>query len=549
MGKQTGQKSEKPEQAGSSKETQLFKRVSEILSICIFLSGSAVLIGWILDIPVLKSISPDFVTMKANTAICFVFIGLSLWLSQTKWQGNRTVGGIARLCAFVVFLIGFLTFWEYMLGRDFGIDQLLFKESATAILTSSPGRMSFNTSIIFVIISIALFMAESETVFFSYLAQLLVIPAGTIALLSFVGYLYGATPLYIGLKFSTAMALHTSVLFMMSCIGCLFVRPEQGLMKDISSDNYGGLVLRRILPVVIVIPLVLGWFKIHGEKTGLFGNEFGGSLVATSNLVAVSLFVYMFSVYLNRLDIKRKQAEEKLKKLNAELSTSVKEMEAFSYSVSHDLKAPLRAMAGFSKILSEDYAPKLDDNGRRVIGVINDNARNMGQLIDDLLHLSRQGRQAMDVIDIDVTTLVQSVCHELREELFRDRAIEVSVKPLLTARADHTLAKQIFTNLISNAMKFTSHKDKTLIEIGGYDNGQDCVYYVKDNGVGFDMKYADKLFGVFQRLHAQDEFSGTGIGLAIVSNAVRRHGGKVWAEAEVDKGATFYFTLPKGEIK
>jgi PAS domain S-box-containing protein len=233
------------------------------------------------------------------------------------------------------------------------------------------------------------------------------------------------------------------------------------------------------------------------------------------------------------------------KEIEAGLEKTRKELDTFSYSVSHDLKAPLRAMAGFSNILSEDYAPKLDDNGRRLIGVINDNVGKMGQLIEDLLKLSHQGRQAMDVVDIDMTTLVQSVYHELREELFCDRAIEVSVKPLPAARADYTLAKQIFTNLISNAMKFTSRKDKALIEIGGYDKGQDRVYYVKDNGAGFDMKYEDKLFGVFQRLHGQDEFSGTGIGLAIVSNAVRRHGGKVWAEGQVDKGATFYFTIPK----
>jgi len=294
------------------KKTQLFKMVSEILSICIFLSGSVVLIGWILDIPVLKSISPNFVTMKANTAICFIFIGLSLWLSQTRWQDNRTARRIARFCALAVFTIGFLTFWEYMLGRNFGIDQLLFKEPATAILTSSPGRMAFNTSIIFTIIGIALLLCGFETALFSWLAQLLVIPAGIITLLSFVGYMYDANPLYIGLKFNTAQALHTCVLFLMSCIGCLFVKPEQGLMKNVSSDNYGGMMLRRILPVVIVIPLVLGWFKIYGEKTGLLGNEFGVSFVATFNLVAVSLFVYIFSAYLNRLDIKRKQTEKML---------------------------------------------------------------------------------------------------------------------------------------------------------------------------------------------------------------------------------------------
>jgi PAS domain S-box-containing protein len=291
------------------KINQLFKRISEVLSLCIFLSGSVVLIGWILDIPVLKSISPNFVTMKANTAICFILIGLSLWLSQTKRQDNQTARRIARLCAFAVFMIGFLTFLEYVIGRDFGIDQLLFKESATAILTSTPGRMAFNTSITFGIMGTALLLCGYETVVFPYLAQLLVIPAGIIALLSFVGYLYGANPLYIGLKFSTAQAVHTCVLFLMSCIGCLFVRPEQGFMKDISSDNYGGLMLRRILPVVILIPPVLGWLKIYGTKTGLFGNEFGVSFVATSNVVAFSLFVYMLSARLNRLDAKRKQTE------------------------------------------------------------------------------------------------------------------------------------------------------------------------------------------------------------------------------------------------
>jgi len=253
----------------------------------------------------------------------------------------------------------------------------------------------------------------------------------------------------------------------------------------------------------------------------------------------------------------RKKVEENIKEITMglektvsrrtmELSAALKEMEEYSYSIAHDLKAPLRAMAGFANILSEDYAPQLDDNAKRVIGVIKDNARNMGQLIDDLLKLSFLLRKEMVVVDIDMTMLAKSVYDELRESFPRDKIIEVSVKPMSSAHADPTLARQIVTNLISNAIKFTSRKDKAIIEIGGYDQGEKRIYYVKDNGVGFDMKYVNNLFGVFHRLHAQDEFSGTGIGLAIVSNAVRRHGGTVWVEGEVDKGATFYFTLPKG---
>ena len=270
------------------------------------------------------------------------------------------------------------------------------------------------------------------------------------------------------------------------------------------------------------------------------------STVTIEALIRVFMFVGIAGVT-TFLSIIRKRNEEKTEKLNVELSAIVKELGAFSYSVSHDLKAHLRAIAGFSSILSEEYAPKLDDNGRRLIGVINDNTRVMEQLIDDLLKLARMAKQPIDVVNIDMTTLAQSVCHELEEGFSRDRVIEVSVKPLPPARADYTLVRQIFTNLISNAMKFTAHKDKAVIEIGGYDKDGDCVYYVKDNGAGFDMKYKDKLFGVFQRLHGQDEFSGTGVGLAIVSNAVLRHGGKAWAQGQVDKGATFYFTLPKGE--
>ncbi len=240
------------------------------------------------------------------------------------------------------------------------------------------------------------------------------------------------------------------------------------------------------------------------------------------------------------------ELEGRISQRTAALTLAMEEMEAFSYSVAHDLKAPLRAIAGFANILTEDYAPKLDENGQRVIGVINENVRKMGQLIEDLLKLAHLVRVEMNFVDTDIMMLVESLCHELREDFPRDRTIEVSVKPLPSARADLVLARQILTNLISNAMKFSAHQEKATIEIGGYDKDGECVYYVKDNGAGFDMKYEGKLFGIFQRFHAQDEFEGTGIGLAIVRSAVRRLGGRVWAEARVGQGATFYFTLPKG---
>ncbi len=558
------------------KKTQLFKSVSEILSICIFLSGSVVLIGWIFDIPVLKSISPDFVAMKANTAVCFVFIGLSLWLSQTKRQGNQTAREIARLCAFVVFLTGFLTFWEYMLGWNLGIDQLLFKESATAVLTSAPGRMAFNTSIIFVIIGIALLLCGFEAVLFSYLVQLLVIPAGIIALLSFVGYLYGASPLYIGLKFSTAMAVHTCVLFMMSCIGCLFARPEQGLMKDVSSDYYGGLILRRILPVVIVIPLVLGWFKIHGEKTGLFSNEFGVSFVAVCNLLVVSLFVYILSVYLNRMDAKRKQAQqrqtetlEQLEKTNrrlqqevaqrteaekslakanddlqfavAQLSRSNRQLSEFAHLATHDLKTPLRGIGTLAEWLVEDYYDKFDDYGREQVNLLVKRVRRMNNLINAVLQYSTIARNKQNERQVDLDPLIKSVIANIKPTPNITITVNQNL-PVLTCEEEQIT--QVFYNLVANAVIFMDKPDG-LITIDFEDEKYFWKFSVSDNGPGIEPQHFERIFQLFQTLSDREEAESTGIGLTMAKRIVELYGGKIWLTSTVGVGSTFFFTLPK----
>jgi PAS domain S-box-containing protein len=250
----------------------------------------------------------------------------------------------------------------------------------------------------------------------------------------------------------------------------------------------------------------------------------------------------------------QKRAEHDARQLNAQLERRVeerteqlvaanKELEAFSYSVSHDLRAPLRAVDGFSRILLEDYNDKLDDEGRRVLNVIRNSSQEMARLIDDLLAFSRLGRSELSRVDIDMNALVQSVLDELRREL--GALPEVDVRPLPGASGDASLLRQVWINLLTNAVKFSAKVDEPHIEVGGYPEGAEKVYYVKDNGAGFDMRYYDKLFGVFQRLHRTDEFSGTGVGLAIVQRVVSRHGGKVWAQGAVRRGATFFFTLPK----
>ena len=246
--------------------------------------------------------------------------------------------------------------------------------------------------------------------------------------------------------------------------------------------------------------------------------------------------------------LEREGARSALIEKAEELSRSNEELEAFSYSVSHDLRAPLRAIDGFSRILMEEHAPELSAEPKRFLHLVRENALQMGQLIDDLLNFSRLSRQSLAKQPVETTGLVHQVLEQFHDEI-EERQVEISVGELPVCRADRALLRQVFVNLLGNAIKYTRNRDPAVIEVGCQFDGAgpgEHVYYVKDNGVGFDMKYADKLFGVFQRLHRQEEYEGTGVGLALVQRIVHRHGGRVWAEAEVDKGATFYVAL-KGD--
>jgi light-regulated signal transduction histidine kinase (bacteriophytochrome) len=204
----------------------------------------------------------------------------------------------------------------------------------------------------------------------------------------------------------------------------------------------------------------------------------------------------------------------------------------------------LRAIDGFSRILQEDYAGKLDDESRRLLGVIRDSSKRMGELIDDLLEFSRLGRKPLSTDTIDMTRLVEEVIGEL--QMSGEKPPKLVLGALQPAQGDAMLIKRVWANLLSNAVKFSGKREQPVIEVSGHESGAESVYCVKDNGAGFDMQYYNKLFSVFQRLHRAEEFPGTGVGLAIVQRVINRHGGRVWAEGKVNEGATFYFAFPKG---
>ncbi len=322
------------------------------------------------------------------------------------------------------------------------------------------------------------------------------------------------------------------------------IHPDDRLMvneriaKALQNREEFTLELRALWPDQSIRHIVLRG-KAYYDDLGVPAHITGVALDATEN---------------KKAEIALRDSEEKYRRLSAELDQRVtlrtseleatnSELEAFTYSVSHDLRAPLRHMTAYSQLLLEDHGDKLDPEARRFLARIRLSARNMGQLVDDLLNLARIGRQELSQETVSLNTLVDQAMSVLRLETEK-RNIEWKIAQLPNAKCDPGLVKQVFVNFISNSVKYTRPRELAVIEIGKLKRGDEVIIFVKDNGVGFNMEYSNKLFGVFQRLHRQEEFEGTGVGLATVARIVSKHHGRIWAEAEEHKGATFYFTFP-----
>jgi PAS domain S-box-containing protein len=301
--------------------------------------------------------------------------------------------------------------------------------------------------------------------------------------------------------------------------------PQDVILQEMAAESYVGCTL----------------WSSKGQPIGLI------AVISRKHLANPRLAESILKLVATRAagELERRQTEMELKAHQLQLEAANKELESFSYSVSHDLRAPLRAIDGFSRIILKQQWDKFDENTRRQFNLIRDNTKMMEILIDNLLTFSRVISNNMTISEINMDKLAKEVWEELWAAN-QKRKLEVKITDIMPGFGDRNLIKQVLLNLFSNAVKFTKNQKPGIIEMSSYKEGDKIVYSLKDNGAGFDMEYYDKLFGVFQRLHSNEEYEGTGVGLAIVQRIIHRHGSRVWGEAKVDEGATFYFTLPAG---
>jgi signal transduction histidine kinase len=520
---------------------------ARVVGVLASITGVVVLVGWHRHWPGVHAINPAFGSMSPRAALCFVPTGAALAL-LSRYRPRTWSRRIGLVSAGIGALVAALTLSAAWMGWP-GTGGL-----RDPFLAIAAGQMPPASAIAFVALNAALLVIDVGPRRIRPSELLVAVSAG-VALLALIAYTYTLVAQF-GVESPRPLAFQTVLLIAALGVGVLFARPEAGLMQLATSRGVTGVMLRRLMPAAIGIPVVAGALAIVAERAGWYPRGLTLAYYTVAIIVIFGVLIAETALELFQTDLRRHRAEERLRLLNrdleervasrtAQLEAANRELEAFSYSVSHDLRAPLRTISGFTEILVEELDDRLDAESRSHLSRVRNASQSMGALIDGLLALSRITRNELRMQPIDLTSLAGEIVAGLRERATDgDRA--VTIAPGLGAAGHPTLIRSVLENLLSNAWKFTRGRAGAAIEVGSTPVPDGTAFFVRDNGAGFDMAYAGKLFGVFQRLHGRDEFEGTGIGLATVQRIIARHGGRVWAEGAVEQGATFFFTLPLG---
>jgi signal transduction histidine kinase len=511
----------------------VLKSLSEIMSVVLILVGFLI-VGWTYDIPVLKSIFPNLVTMKANTAICFVLSGISLWLLQGK-RMNRTYSlRIAEMLGLIVAAVGFLTLVEYGAGVDLGIDQLIFRESPGAVLTADLERMAPTTAFNFLIVSAALVLLGKQR----YLsAQVIVLVEYFVTFLAAIGYMYGMTGLG-EILWGRSMAMHTSVMFLLIAGCVLFAHPDEGIMTELTSSLPGGANARRLLPAILTVVIVGGWVSLQGEIEDYYGTRYAVPLfVVFATIVSMSIIWYS-ARSLNCSERVRIQAEEKLQGMR----------EQFLSHVTHELRTPLGPLKIHVDYAAAGKLGPISEKLKSSLEVMKRSTDRLHQLTNELLDVRRieAGKLQLNPERLNFRQILEQSIKEI--EVVADQKkqrvhLEVSDEPL-PVRGDPARLGQVLANLLDNASKYTPEQGEITITV---DADADTIRLIlSDTGVGIRKEDLMKVFEPFSNIKKPSSIQSAGLGLSIAKGIVEAHGGTIWVQSDGEgKGATFTFTLPK----